>query len=219
MARPYRSRLVSSEREIASLSSPARVEIVDVLAQMGKASVAEIAATLGRAPDSLYYHVRALEKAGLVLRAGVRGRGRREEALYKTVAPELKLKYDPGSPANVRGSVKLISSLLRLGSRDFRRAFEAGNVVVEGPRRELWAMRVTGWLSSREIARVNRLIHDLKNTVSHPPTARGRLYAVTVLLVPLDRGRKKAARKAGSRDLSSARRVPGVRGMRRSASR
>jgi DNA-binding transcriptional ArsR family regulator len=182
---------------MAAVASPARQEIVDVLMQMGRASVAEIARTLGRPPDSLYYHVRALDRAGLVRQAGNRGGGRRREAIYRTDAPELTLRYDPTSPANVRGTVKIIGSMLRLTARDFRRAFRKGNAVVEGPRREMWAIRATGWLTPAMIAAVNRRMRELKNVVSKRGNRAGRLYAITLVLVPLDRGR--ARRKEGPR--------------------
>jgi len=194
--RSPRSRPVTTEREMAAVASPARQEIVDVLMQMGKASVTEIARTLGRPPDSLYYHVRALERAGLVVQAGSRGRGRRREAVYRTDAPELTLRYDPSSAANVRGTVRIIDSMLRLTGRDFRRGYRAGHAVVEGPRREIWAIRATGWLTPAMIQDVNRRMRDLKNVVAKRGNRAGRLYAITMVLVPLDRGRAKRKKVA-----------------------
>ena len=46
--------------------------------------IAELAEDLGRAPDSLYYHMRVLQRVGLVVPRGTRGEGVREEALYAT---------------------------------------------------------------------------------------------------------------------------------------
>jgi len=67
-------------------------------------------------------------------------------------------------------------------------------VRTHGPRRELWAIRVTGWLSAAELTQVNRAVHALRTAVGRP-RPKGKLYAVTVLLAPLDhRARKKQRR-------------------------
>jgi hypothetical protein len=81
--------------------------------------------------------------------------------------------------------------MLRLGIRDFRRAFQQPEVIVSGPQRELWALRKTGRLSLAEIADVNRSIERLTNAVSKPH-GRGQLYGITILLTPLDHRRRKS---------------------------
>lgn len=187
--RPARH-VVKTGRELASLASAARQEIVDVLAEMGTVSIGEIAAALGRPADALYFHVRALMRAGLVQPAGYRLRGARKEALFRTVAAELVLLYNPDSATNRRAVTAAVSSMLRLGDRDFRRAFQGGNVMVSGARRELWALRKAGRLSSEKLARVNQLIKKLADSVSKPDSV-GRLYGITVILTPLDHRPRK----------------------------
>lgn len=179
---------ISRQDQLAAIASPVRQEIIDVLAGRPGTSIAVIAATLGRRPDALYYHVRELVRVGLLLRAG-RGRGkRREEALYRTVAPQLAVAYDPLSPANVARVSKAVASMLRLGVRDFRRGFSCADVAVSGPRRELWAGRATGWLTASEVACANRLMKQIYGLFqgSHFGPRR-RLFGVTLLLVPLKR--------------------------------
>ena len=186
MKRASRDYIIRARRQLKALASSARQEIVDILSRMGTASVAELAATLGRPPDSLYYHLRALHRAGLVLHAGHRKRGRRRERLFRTVARELQIQYLQGSQGNGREVGAIVSSMLRLGIRDFRQSYRAGNAALSGPGRELWALRKTGWLGHEEILRVNEFIELLLRTVSKPK-GKGRLYALTVLLTPLAR--------------------------------
>jgi DNA-binding transcriptional ArsR family regulator len=191
--------VIRTRKQLRALTSAARQEIVDVLAEMGTASVAEIAATLGRPADALYFHLRALQNAGLVKQAGDRERGRRREALFRTVAPELFLHYEPASRENRRAVTAIVSSMLRLGIRDFRRAFEGGDVIVAGPHRELWALRRTARLSLQQVAEVNRSIVRLRKSASGPQR-KGRLYGITILLTPLDhraRGSKRSKRSTG----------------------
>src|SRR5712692_9479571 len=198
MSRGSETFVIQNEQQLAALASSARQEIVDVLSQMGTVSVAEIAATLGRPADALYYHLRVLQRVGLVLHAGFRSRGGRREALFRTVAPELRLRYEPRSPDNRRAVTAIIGSMLRLGVRDFRRAFEGGDVIVSGVHRELWALRRTGWLSLAQIAGVNRSIQRLSRNVAEGK-GRGRLYGITVLLTPLDHRSRKSGGTSGSK--------------------
>jgi len=183
--------VIRAEKQIAVLACAARQEIVDVLVEMGTVSVAEIAATLGRPADAFYFHLRVLKRAGLVKQAGYRVRRGRKEALYRTVARELAVHYEPRSETNRLAVTAMVSSMLRLGIRDFGRAFRRGDVVVSGPHREIWAARKTGRVSRAQMAGVNRSIKRLLQAVSKP-NASGRLYGISVILTPLDhRSRKR----------------------------
>ena len=134
--------LIRKPKQLNALVSAVRQEIADILGEMDTASVAEIASALGRPADALYFHLRALTRAGLVRQAGYRKRGRHKEALYRT-AGELKLAYDPRNADNRRGIQAIVSSMMRLGIRDFGRASQRTDVNVTGARRELWALRKT----------------------------------------------------------------------------
>jgi DNA-binding transcriptional ArsR family regulator len=177
-----RAHVIMKDSELAALVSSARQEIVDVLSRMGTASIAEIAAALGRPADALYYHLRELVRVRLVVRSARKRHGR-EEAVFRTVAPMLELRY--GSPDTPR----IIGSMLRLGARDFRRAFASGASTTSGPRRELWALRTTSWLTPSDLAVVNRRMRALRDAASRP-RRRGRLYAITIVLTPLNRSQR-----------------------------
>jgi len=197
------SYIIRAKKQLAALASSVRQEIVDVLSQMGIVSVAELAAALGRPADAIYYHLRVLQRCGLVLHAGNRNQGRGQEELFRTVSPDLRLEYRAGKSGNSREITAIVSSMLRLGTRDFRRAFHRGDAKVSGPARELWALRTTGWLSPDKLVRVNKSISSLELPISMP-RRKGRLYAITILLTPVDHpargtGAKAASRKARSR--------------------
>lgn len=183
--------IIRKQKQLAALASAARQEIVDVLTEAGTLSVAEIAVILGRPADALYFHLRALKLAGLIRQAGYRYRGRRKEALFQTISPDLRLQYEPRSEPNRRAVTAIVSSMLRLGIRDFRRAFQRGDVMVAGGHRELWGLRRVSRLTLPQLAAVNRSIERVRQTTSKPK-GRGRLYAVTVVLTPLDHRRRGA---------------------------
>jgi hypothetical protein len=197
-----RIQVVSGRKQLEALVSPIRQELVDTLSRMGTASVAEIGAALGRPADGLYYHLRALQRADLVVSARARSRNGRQEALFRTVAPVVALRYPRAGRGRNEPLPTIVASMLRLGIRDFRRAYGGGRAVLEGPRQELWALRATGWLSPAELAGINRRIRDLRDAIAGP-RRDGRLYGITVLLTPLDhRARKRQARpRAGKRRL------------------
>jgi len=187
--------VIRNQRQLRALISAVRQEIVDALVKLGSASAGDLAATLGRPADALYYHLRALKKSGLVINAGFRGAGRRKEEIFRTIAADLRLHYQPDDGGNRRVVTAIVGSLLRLGARDFRRAFGKGSAAVLGPRRELWATRQVGWLLPKELERVNASIERLRKVVSRPRPG-GRLYAITVLLTPLE-ARSSDRRKEG----------------------
>jgi DNA-binding transcriptional ArsR family regulator len=128
--------IVRTHKQLAALASASRQEVADVLAAMGTVSVAELTSALGRPADALYFHVRALERAGLIRRAGYRFRQGHKEALFRTVAPELRRSYEPNKPHNRKGVTTIVGSMLRLGMRNLNSAFEPGDAIVSGRHRD-----------------------------------------------------------------------------------
>jgi hypothetical protein len=177
-----------------ALSSPVRQELLDVLARAGRVSLTELGALLGRPADGLYYHVRLLMRVGLVRFAGARTRDGHHETMFRATARQFALRYTPSSAPNVRAMNDIVTSMMRLGIRDFGRALASGATRCEGPARDLWAMRTTGWLVRPRVRQVNRMIGALVSAASrHEP--KGRLYAVTVLLTPLDHRANRTGRR------------------------
>jgi DNA-binding transcriptional ArsR family regulator len=187
-------RAISEPAQLQVLASPLRQEIIDLLARTGAAQVSEIASLLGRPADSLYYHLRELERVRLV-RSSPRAGGRRGEKLFRAAHREPTLVHDVSPLGNTPAVASIVASMLRLGIRDFRNASASSRVCTHGPHRELWALRVTGWLAEDQIAGINRRIRDLKDAVAKP-RSRGKLYAITILLTPLThRTRRKQQRR------------------------
>jgi DNA-binding transcriptional ArsR family regulator len=191
MARSRSVVVVRESRQMRALASSARQEIVDVLSQMGAASAAEVAAALGRPANAVYYHLKALLRSGLAAPAGVRARGGRREALFRTPGTEVRMHYDLADRSKRHGMNAIVRSMLRLGMRDYQRALGGADVAVTGPRRDLWALRKSGWLTPGQVLEVNRHIEALARTFR--PSRQGRLYGITVLLTPLERRRRPAA--------------------------
>ena len=176
---------VDRQAQLSTLRSPVRLELLDAMTRVDAVSLAEIGALIGRPSDGLYYHVRALERVGLVRPAGTRVVNGRSEALYRSAASEFTLRYTPVPPRRAAAVNGIIAAMMRLGARDFRRALGGEGVRLEGPERDLWAMRTTGWLRPADVRRVNALIRRLAATAARGRRP-GRLYAITALFAPLD---------------------------------
>jgi DNA-binding transcriptional ArsR family regulator len=189
-------RVIASKKQLTTLTSAARQEILGVLAQIGTVSVAELAATLGRPPDALYYHLRILLRAGLVETVGNRRTEWRQEALFRSVARDLRIDYELSRQRSEKTLTAVVSSMLRLGTRDFRNAIGNESVIVSGQHRELWAARRTGWLTKADLTRVVESIERLGQLVSQP-SGRGQLCGITILLTPLRRSRNPKNTRMG----------------------
>jgi DNA-binding transcriptional ArsR family regulator len=200
-------RTVASTTQLRALRSTLRQDLVDRVQALGLASVPELATQLGRPADALYYHVRALLRAGLLVEAGSRQRGRHHESLYSTAEPDRRLILQYRNGAEETGPLReLVAAMLRSARREFDCAIADPDCVVDGPERELWAGRSQGWLTRAELAQVNRLLLELNGLLSAPRSARrNRLYSLQFLLAPsLSGQRVGTARKRGKSNPSKS---------------
>lgn len=189
---------ISAARQIESLISPVRQEILDVVASAGPSSVAEMGTLIGRPADSIYYHVRSLLGVGLLVSTGTRRRGRREERVYDVPADRLLLEYDPADRRNVEAVNSVIASLTRVARRDFTAGFSVELARVKGSRRNLWGARAVGWLDGDQLRRVNEALKEIHDILAAGSPGPGReLIAISWVVAP---------RKAKDRTRGSAKR-------------
>ncbi len=153
----------------------------------GPSTIASIALRLARRPDSLYFHVRALQRAGIVMRSGFQGTGRERAAVYDLPARPTRMVYGQTPAQRERRAGPALDSILRLARRDVRRALKADAVVTShGPERELWVSRTRGWLSPSQLARANALLHQLSDLFREAPPREGTTpVALAFALTPL----------------------------------
>jgi DNA-binding transcriptional ArsR family regulator len=185
MAQKKRNTAVENAGEIEILASPTRIELIDTLEALGgDASVAELAVHLGRPADGLYYHLRQLAAAGLVIEKST-AEGRRYRP--RSRGEGLRLRYRPGATANAKAVAHVAASVLRIAGRDFSRALADPDTKAEGPLRELWAARGKGWVGDKELGEINRLLTRLTTLLRQPRSAtRDRLIVLSWVLAPVD---------------------------------
>ncbi len=182
---------------LRALASAARQEIVDVLASSGPVTVAQLARLLGRRPDALYFHLHALERAGIVRACQPRRIRGRASALFELPAPIL-LDY---ARAPRRELARVVRMAVRLALREFERECLSGKHVRGGAMRRLWGGRVMGWVGPRELARVNELLAELHTVLRSGHPGKGReAISIGFLLSPAGSGERarRSRRKESS---------------------
>lgn len=163
---------IRSTAQLRALNSPVRQEIIDALVAAGPCSIADLAGYVGRAPDSLYFHIRRLLKVGLLIELDPRKTGRHIAAIYDVPGHPVVIDYT--SPVPDRAIYTVISGAIRLGMRDLQRGFSSPQAVREGPLRNLRGGRVKGWVGKREIRTLNRLLEQMFDTVRRGRPGKGR---------------------------------------------
>ncbi len=180
-------------RQVNAVASPVRAAMLDALEVVGPATIAQLGDALGYPPDSLYYHVRVLERMGLMIRT--RGARRGDAATFDVPGRPVTLVYRLADRRQARATAKVVSTMVRCAERGFRRAFAPGLAEVEGPRRNLRAGRRTAWLTGKDLEALNGHIERIHALFARgrPGRARARLHEFTYVLVPsVPQGRRAA---------------------------
>jgi hypothetical protein len=175
MPRPRRSSYVITDiKAVRLLAAPVRQAILDLIVATGPMTVAALSAALDRRADRLYYHVKLLVSAGLLVpRAPGAGPGRQESSFDVPGRP-MVLQYQPSSRPHRRAVTRVVGSLLRSASRDFSEALAAPGVRTSGARREVWSGRVEALLPAKDIETLNRLLGRLHSFMQeHRPPRKG----------------------------------------------
>jgi DNA-binding transcriptional ArsR family regulator len=95
-----------------ALAHPARLGLLEHLAETGPATATECAEVVGQSPSAVSYHLRALARAGLVEAAPGRGDGR--ERLWRRTDDRYQIHLDgaPQDPEMREAQHEVIESLL-----------------------------------------------------------------------------------------------------------
>ena len=184
---------LESPQQQEVLTSPVRIEIIERMQGSEPSSIAEVARRMGRSAASLYHHFRKLLATGVLVEQGRRRAGRRWEALYGLAAPRFHMDLDQSSQRNVQCYRRSAGALLRLTERNFVDALESGEVVSSGRYRNLAANLKKARLSKAGLARVNRLLQEIRDVMREEDArGTGQPCALTTVLLPLlDNTRRK----------------------------
>lgn len=188
MPNPTRFFPIDRSAQLRALASPLRQELLDVLEGSGPCGIADLAASLGRAPDTLYFHVRRLQRVGLVVEVARQKVGRHTTTIYDVPGRPLRIDRTKARAADLQA---VAAGMLRLAMRDHRRGLVEAGTVPNGPARNHWAGRTRGWLDARQLARANRLLEQLLALLRRGRPGPGRqAIALTWVLARIPPGRR-----------------------------
>jgi DNA-binding transcriptional ArsR family regulator len=186
---PRRERSLTLQDPVAieALASPHRFEIVAALGEAEHASIAALARRLGPTPHSLYYHVKLLERAGVVRIADTTRRGRRDERIWTLAGERIQLRTATRSPASIVKASKAVDAMLRLTSRELSAGLRR-NADRPDEKQPLTGIRMKARLGDRALRRVVGLMEEIGRVVrdANRGAGSGRTFAVTLVLAPTE---------------------------------
>ena len=170
------------------LTSARRMDIIDVLANVGEKSVREIAALLGAKPSSLYHHIDLLLGVELIELAGTRSVNRRQEKLYKTPGANLKYGLALDDPKAFEIYGKIAAAQARQSARDFERGLETNGVVAHGPYKNIWIFRLVGAPDAATMEKINFHIEELAKLFWGSAGKENPLVVMSAMIAPITGG-------------------------------
>lgn len=121
---PEAVRILDDPRQVQALAQPVRVQVLEALREPD--SAAGVARAIGGTRQNVNYHLKELERAGLVRHAGERRKGNFVEQLYESAAKRFvvspRFACDPDRLAETLRDQVSLSHLANLGERVQRHA-------------------------------------------------------------------------------------------------
>ncbi|MGI9516652.1 MAG: ArsR/SmtB family transcription factor [Pirellulaceae bacterium] len=177
--------LIRQPEEAEAAFSPIRNQIRLAMEMLGESTVNEIASHLGRSAESLYYHFRILQKAGLVQVAGQQADSGRAETVYRLRAKRIRVDATVRARRFRVSLGRIAGTLLRFAERCYLRAIQDGNTVVDGNHREVRLIQVSARLSRARVIELNRKLLELESFLETADDPRqSRRFVLTMVLSP-----------------------------------
>jgi DNA-binding Lrp family transcriptional regulator len=169
-------------------SSPVQFAIIQTLQHLGPTAIGDLGPKIGRKPNSLHYHIRKLIDAGMVVQTGSRRSGARTEAIYDVVADRFIGADISEQPALQKHTNNTVAALLRLATRDFKRATQSPETLSEqGKKRNILAHRHTARLTDDQLSELNGCIEKIEEIFSsNIGSEDGQMCALTMVFTPLN---------------------------------
>ena len=165
--------------------SPRRMDIIDLLANVGEKSVREIGKLLGAKPSSLYHHIDLLLGVGLIELAGTRAVNRRQEKLFKTPGTALRYGLSLNNPKSFEIYGKIVSAQARQSARDFKRGLETDAVVGDGPAKNVWIFRLVGAPDAATMEKINHHIEEITKLFWSSTGQGNPLVVMSAIVAPV----------------------------------
>lgn len=193
--RPTTTHLVSGRIQSAALASPLRMEIIGFFENRRELSVRDVAERLGRPVSSMYFHVKKLVQAGLLIQGSTRGTGSGAEVLYRAVADRIALQVNPRSASSVHATVLAMRALLRQVGREFETACRSPSHFAGQCEGDAIGRRQRVWLTRQDAEQVRERLDAVERfLITRNGKPGGVEYTWTSLLIPVAKPRRRAVK-------------------------
>ena len=116
MARP-KPVVLTRPDQLRAVTSLVAHQVISVMERVRSATVTELAERIGVRAGSLYYHVRNLKRAGVLVEQDRRSTGGRQEVVYELAGSEVVLDSGNAQPAFLGELARTVRSRLRMVER------------------------------------------------------------------------------------------------------
>jgi DNA-binding transcriptional ArsR family regulator len=170
--------------QLESLSSPARIAIVQRFEMDGQATARDLALRMGRSVTSLYYHLSALVDVGVLRVVGERRGVRRPEVVYALAGDVLSSAEAVKTVAGRRSYGRSAARVAEAGVRAFAAAVEDPRTSFEGDRRNALVRFFALRADAQHLARLNALLDEIGDAAMQG-SQEGEPLQLTILMAPL----------------------------------
>jgi hypothetical protein len=144
---------------------------------------------VGRSPESVHYHVKALVRAGLAREAFKRPTPKKPETVYEPVGRDLKLPRPDSGPENAALIRKAVSAGFRQSARGYLRAAEAAQTRKE-LRQRLHVIRMNVRLAPEDVEEFLKRIEAVSEFAQQHRDEAGEKLVWSSLVYPVDVNRE-----------------------------
>ena len=175
--------VVSRPDQVRALASPVRNQIHLHMELCGKCTVNELARRMGCSAESLYYHLRLMERVGLVVDDGRRLDGPKPETVYRLAGDRIRIDPDKSDRRFLDALSQGIRTLLRHAERCMQRALNDPLTFRSGKRRNLRIEQQIVRLNQNEMKTLQDKIDDINHYLTQRrDRAKERMYVITIAI-------------------------------------
>ena len=190
MASRRPERVITDPKAIRALAHPARITVLNELLDGRALTATEFADLIGLTASAMSYHLRALERFGLIERTPSTGDGR--ERRWRRVPVGWRIESE--SPVvTASAEAALVAGFLDHQRRSVLAFIEAAE---GGPWSDAGVLNTSvRWLTPEQIAEVSELLHAVLDNYpqAEPDEAGTRAVAITQTIFPLVQSKETSA--------------------------
>ena len=178
--------LLTEPAEVRATAGAVPHQLISVLERERRGTVTELAGHLGLPPGSLYYHVRKLRDAGILLEGERRTTGGRDEVVYELAGREVVYDPEANTPPFLTELARTIRTRLRWLERACVKALSHPKTLRKGKQRNLMLAHHHARLGPRDRAELHRRIEELEAFLQERDDPRREDFVhVTFVMVPM----------------------------------